>query len=180
MIRGALWLVGATAGIALVNYLIAQYPPSAEAITPAANVEQTPGQQDQLEPFAMPEGVQLTHARERPVFRPSRKPWTPPAEPPVAMAEPMPDTTPVIEPPPAPLTPQAPPLEVSLIGVQLDPKGSRALVLRPGAPEPLWIRSGDVVDGWTVAAISAGSLSMTSGSETKTFDLYLQPDGAVQ
>lgn len=179
MIRGVLWSATAVAAFLVVNYLITRFPPSSEAIISATPPVETPGQTDPFEPLAIPSGMQFTHARERPVFRPTRRPWTAPSAPAAPSLEPPEAAAVPVESPPAPQT-QVQPIEMSLIGVHQEPNGARALVLRPGEPKPRWIRAGDIVDSWTVAVIEPGSISVTAGSETRTFDLYVQPPKVIE
>ena len=109
--------------------------------------------------------VFYTAMLERPLFAPSRRPL-----------EDAPEPEPVVEqeeevraPAPEPERARAP--DVGLLGVMGNDDANSALVALDEA-EPVWVKPGTPIAGWTVAAIGPDWLELTLDSETIRIEMY--------
>ncbi|MCJ2011905.1 hypothetical protein [Methylobacterium sp. J-076] len=100
----------------------------------------------------------LKAARERPLFSASRRPQKPA---PAAVAQVV---APVAAPPPT-----APALR--LIGIVQDPESAAGLVRRGSGPT-LVLRTGDMIDGWSVSEIGPAHLTIRLGDQVQTHRLF--------
>jgi hypothetical protein len=110
------------------------------------------------------------HTQTRPLFSPTRRPWvapTVPLEPVPAVAEQT-----VVEPP---VVEEVQPPQISLLGIDITPSGAKALTLKTGSAEAVWVRKGEALDGWVVGIIESTSIELTSGTQTVKLELYPAP-----
>lgn len=99
---------------------------------------------------------QLNATRERPLFVPSRR-----APPPVIANAPRP--------PPAPPTeksPEAEPLQLSLIGTVASEKGALGVFLDKAGGAPLRLKVGQVHKGWTLRSVGRRDVVLAKGTAT--------------
>jgi hypothetical protein len=96
---------------------------------------------------------------QRPLFHPTRLPWTLPVAPPAA---------PVATVAPAP---PAPPAQWVLVGTALGPSERVAVLRTPAAAEARLVREGDLLDGWVVTTIAHDRLRLAHGDAAWTITL---------
>ena len=73
---------------------------------------------------------------------------------------------------PEPAVADTPPPSVTLIGIEKNPSGARALLLKTGTADALWLKSGEKLEGWAVQAINTGSVEMALGERKIRLELY--------
>jgi hypothetical protein len=171
-VRLMLFASAAIAAFAASNYFLYSNPPETGPITPASAPE--PGlAAGGLAGKAPASELLLVHTHTRPLFSPTRRKWVAPAQPAVAAPEPAAPPAPA-EPPalPEPAVAETPPPAVTLIGIEKTPLGSKALLLKAGAADALWFKSGEKLEGWAVQAIDAGSVEMALGEKKIKLELY--------
>jgi hypothetical protein len=110
----------------------------------------------------------LIHTQTRPLFSPTRRPWVAP------VSEPVP--APVVAPEPIVIEPvvavEVQPPQISLLGIDITPAGAKALALKTGEADAVWVRVGELLDGWTVRVIKSTSIELDNGTKTVMLDLY--------
>lgn len=161
-----------TMALGLANYWLLTHPPETAHIAPEGDVSEQIEAEDDVSDIVRQ--VQLLHSKSRPLFLETRRPWTPPPPPPESAID-----VPIEQlPEPLPLPPEeTASLSVTLIGVQQDPGAIRALVTKAGG-DAVWVRQGEVVDGWTVERISADAIDFAADGLSQTFQLYpATPEG---
>jgi hypothetical protein len=165
-------------GIALcasVLWTIQGEMPSLESRT---KINWSPGMNDMIEqPSALSRTVVVADAITRPLFRMSRRPFdpskvaTPPAPPNIQPELPQPIATPLA---PVIETPQ-----FGLKGVAITGGRKLALLTLPETPDGLWLAEGEEMNGWRIAEIEAGGVSLTSAAATLSLKLYVD-NGPIQ
>ncbi|WP_152428366.1 hypothetical protein [Methyloferula stellata] len=121
---------------------------------------------DKENPAAVASLDRLAITRERPLFRPDRRPLA--APPKVADA-----------PPPPPAPPAAPP-QVSLSGVVVDEKGPRALLRSDPSGKIAPARLGDDIGGWRITEIEDQYMVMSLDNRTVRVSLFAGDHGGRQ
>lgn len=101
--------------------------------------------------------IVATETLARPVFSPSRRPASAPAEP-------APASVPIET---------SQPLELTLAGVMISDAGRQALLVSPAAPSGEWVEVGSEVGGWRLVSVEAGSVEVTSPAGSRTIQLYV-------
>ena len=110
-----------------------------------------------------------TETLARPMFRADRKPF-------VAAPEAPPVVEETVEVPPAApsIAPGIePPQGLKLLGVMRDGDGQdRALVKSAVTPAASWLRIGDEIDGWRLAAIASSAVTLSADASSIQLELY--------
>lgn len=96
----------------------------------------------------------FAHILTRPIFSPSRKPWSAPEK--VAKAAP---------------TDQAR-VAISLSGIASAGRVKRAFLAVAGKGDGDWLSEGNKFDGWTVGKIGESNVTLENGAQTITLNLY--------
>jgi hypothetical protein len=169
----AILYVAALGGAAAANYFIHLNPPASEPLAPVIQVSTEIAEPDNLEEKIPASELLLVHTQTRPLFSPTRRKWVDPVPPPPAAPEPT--TQPVVaEPLPVPAAIQTPPPDVTLIGIEKSPSGAKALLMKSGGSDALWLKNGEQLEGWAIHAIDASSVEMTLGERKIKLELYPQ------
>jgi hypothetical protein len=111
----------------------------------------------------------LIHAQTRPLFSPTRRPWVAPPAAAALVPEPVQPEPVAVEPV---VAVEVQPPQVTLLGIEITPTGSKALTLRAGEADASWLRAGELLDGWTVQKIERTSIELENGSRSITLELY--------
>jgi hypothetical protein len=171
--RAFIYSAAAICFIAAANYFIHANPPATEPLAPVAAVSQEIAAADISGEKLASSELLLVHTQTRPLFSPTRRKWVEPAQPvpaaPPSAAPPVPAEPPRL---PQPAAAETPPPEVALIGIEMTPSGSKALLLKAGASDALWFKSGEKLEGWAVQKIDAGSVEITLGGRKIKLELY--------
>jgi len=100
----------------------------------------------------------------RPVFRRTRKPWSPQRSAPAkTSAEPVGKQLDV---------------DISIDGLTMFGRIKRVLVTSKSAPDGVWLSQGAVVEGWTISSIDASGATLKSASGSLRLSLYPTLSGA--
>jgi hypothetical protein len=113
-------------------------------------------------PAAVASLDRLAITRERPLFRPDRRPLAAPPK--------------LAEAPPPPAPPAAPP-QVSLSGVVVDEKGPRALLRSDPSGKIAPARLGDDIGGWRITEIEDQYMVMSLDDRTVRVSLFAGDHG---
>ncbi|MGB8818476.1 MAG: hypothetical protein WCC66_11200 [Rhizobiaceae bacterium] len=120
--------------------------------------------------------VSLLQASSRPLFAPDRRPWTAPAPVDVPAPAILSEAVPVLAAP----EPALPAPEVTLIGIQMTPKGAMALLADQSGGAPVWLADGEQYRDWKISGITASSANLANGASAIRLDLYPPlPGGAA-
>lgn len=161
----------ALALLAALNVDLLRNPPSAEPIAPSTAPDLAGVKPDPAQAALARRNMQLVHTHTRPLFSPVRRPWVEP-EPavpePATHAEIVPE--PGVEQAPGPTLPPAP--QVTLLGTQRTPQGTKALLLTAGDTDASWFAKGDDVGGWAITDIHADRIELVQAENRLTVDLY--------
>jgi hypothetical protein len=119
---------------------------------------------------AFSRNVVVAEAIARPLFRKSRRPFDPskvatPPPPNVQPEQPQPMAA------PAALVMETP--QFGLKGVVITEGKKMALITLPETPDGLWLAEGEEMNGWRIAEIGAGKVSLTSAATTLSLKLYV-------
>lgn len=106
----------------------------------------------------------IGHALARPLFASTRRPWTAPA----LVSAPVVAVQPVEQPSPVPSEPPS----FVILGIQKIPSGSKALLAHTGQADAKWYGKGDLIDGWSVAEITASTVKIERDAQTLQLELY--------
>jgi hypothetical protein len=171
MKRPLFWSAVVSTGLALVavNAWYALVPPESFPIPLRRDQSHTAdGTTVKEELVDITRQLDLDQARLRPLFLKSRTPWSAPVvetpPPPVEMVEPSME-------PPAALEPTSEPLEATLVGIQRDSAGAKALVSLAGA-DVRWVRQGEDIQGWTIDRIDDDAIDLSSGDHRRKLELF--------
>jgi hypothetical protein len=104
----------------------------------------------------------LHETRERPLFRPSRRPPAP-----IVVETPM---VVVAPPPPPPPPPPAANPDLALVGVILGDTTSFALFIEKTSHESVRLRKGEMLGGWTLSSIKPRAATLTNGDRVVTLE----------
>jgi hypothetical protein len=172
-VRLMLFTSAAIAAFAPSNFFLYSNPPETGPITPASAPDPGLAAAGGFAGKAPSSELLLVHTQTRPLFSPTRRKWVESAQPVVAAPEPAALSAPAEPPARAePAAAETPPPAVTLIGIQMTPLGSKALLLKTGAADALWFKSGEKLEGWAVQAIDAGSVEMALGEKKIKLELY--------
>lgn len=124
-----------------------------------------------------PDAVALAETLERPLMRPGRRPWV---APPVAQAAAdetgtqAPPATADLDQPPEQAEPLPPlPEDLVLVGIIATGAQDRRVLLRTAQhPVARWLRQGESLNGWVIAAIEPASVTFAAHGERAVLDLY--------
>lgn len=164
-----IWAMGFS-GLVLINIVLASHSPSFEPIVSHVAADRASHGEQPSVPASNSAVLEPVHTSARPIFVQARRPWKPPAvEVPKSPAKSA--TTPQ-QPTSSAVTKNVPDLKVSLIGVQRSPHGTRALLARPGRPQPEWLEIGAVLDNWSLVEIDDSSARFMAGEKSKIVLLY--------
>ncbi len=159
-------LTSAAVLIALNAYLFMNPPENAPILPADASLEMPASDNKNLEADA-PKELLLIHAQTRPLFSPTRRPWAaPPIEP---VVQPTPIEPLVVEPV---VAVEAQPPQVTLIGIEKTPSGAKALLLKANSADAVWLKSGALIDEWTIEDIQSASVQLVNGKRTIKLELY--------
>jgi hypothetical protein len=158
---------------AAANYFIYLNAPTSEPLAPLNPASPEIAAPENLEAKVPASELLLVHTQTRPLFSPTRRKWVEPVPPPPAALELTPQPAPA-EPLPAPAAVQTPPPDVTLIGIEKSPSGAKALLMKSGGSDALWLKSGEQLEGWAIHAIDASSVEMTLGERKIKLELYPQ------
>ena len=107
----------------------------------------------------------------RPLFSPTRRPFVPPPpEPPPPEIAALPEPEP---PPPPPQEATPDPAGLKLKGVMLGASIAQALIATQDDPKGRWFEIGNMVTGFTLAAIEDDRVKLTAGSRNVELKLYV-------
>ncbi len=109
----------------------------------------------------------------KPLFSPTRQPFTPPPSPaqPVAVVEPV-----AVVPPSPPAPPVEPMFDVGLIamkGTKQQDGQWQALITSPQSPEGDWLSVGEAISGWKIQLISPNDAILAQHEHVHTLQLYV-------
>ena len=138
----------AVAAVLVTDPLLAAEPPPETIAAPPS--------QPALNPLAAVPLAEVTAFVARPLFNPSRRPYEPPPAPVIAVS--------------APTAPAAP--DFRLIGTLQTSSGASARILDAARSSTRSVRTGEVIDGWLVAAIGASNVRLTRGEEAVELQLF--------
>jgi hypothetical protein len=170
MKRPLFWSAAVSTGLALVavNTWYALVPPESFPILRRDQSHTADGTAVKEELVDITRQLDLDQARLRPLFLKTRAPWSAPiveaAPPPIEMLEPP------MEPPAAPEQ-MSEPLEATLVGIQRDAAGAKALVSLAGA-DVRWVRQGEDIQGWTIDRIDDDAIDVSSGDRRRKLELF--------
>lgn len=136
----------------------------------AATARATPAPTTEIAP--LPDAAKLNQTRERPLFRPDRRP--PKSE----VAAPLPPSPADATPPALPTTSLALPSDLKLVGIIAMPGQRRRAVFRQGDPRAsVSLETGERIGDWRVTEIRAESVILEAGRQRHVLQLY-QPSAA--
>jgi hypothetical protein len=142
--------IAIAAGYALLVALTFS-PTRSARMDASARTAESPSADDNAADAAAGDPASFAEITERPLFYPSRKPWTPPPPPP-----PPPAPTPVAK-APSPLT------NYALVGVIVSGDQRSALIRPPGNKKAITITEGQDLAGWKLQEITSVSLRFGAG-----------------
>jgi hypothetical protein len=170
----AILLVTITLGAAAIaNYLLYTNPPATAPLAPPVAIGPAGSASVVSEGKRPASELLLVQSQIRPLFTPTRRKWVEPVQPapvlpdaalPLAQAEPPPILEPVVA--------ETPPPQVTLIGIEKTPLSAKALLLKTGTAEALWVKNGETLEGWAVKVIDAGSVEVALGDRRIRLELY--------
>ncbi len=160
----------AVTALVLTNLYLFASPPDTSVILPSDQSVATTASKAEIPETSDASKMLLIHAQTRPLFSPTRRPWVaPPVEPVPVPVEPEP-----VEAQPVVAVATQPP-QITLLGIDITPSGTKALTLKAGETDAVWMRAGELVDGWTVRQIKSTSIELENGSQSVTLELYPAP-----
>ena len=121
---------------------------------------------DQVARFEPKPRAAFAQITGRPIFSKTRRPFEPPEPVSVTIAGTQASAAPAL-----PSSPKSEP-SVTLSAVTIAGTNRRALVVSKEQPEGEWLEVGDVIEGWSISAIAAETLLLTSGGQSLTMRLY--------
>ena len=168
-----LFYAAALGAAAAANYFLHANPPATESLVPANPVNPAIGAAAVPGETLPASALLLIHTQTRPLFSPTRRKWVEPAPPEPPAPEPVEQPV-AAEPPSAPQQAIADTSlpDIKLIGIEMTPSGARALLVKTGAADALWVNNGEKLEGWAVQKIDSGSVEMTLGERKIKLELY--------
>lgn len=153
------------AALGVINFSLHERPAATGAIVVGVRSDQGKPQAADKSTPSPPLGTEgFSETFDRPLFSPTRRKPVP-----VATNEPAP----IVEPAPAPKESISPKLPApQLLGVSVTQTIPKALLLANGKQEANWLRNGETVDDWTVAAIAKDEVTLQRGEESIRLSLY--------
>ncbi len=131
---------------------------------PSANFEHKPRNGAAMQPFVPPPMALFDVINERPVFSPLRKPIAAGGSGVAGVGGPALD-----------------PIDISLVGIILDPQHQLALLKTTAAPAAVSLGVGGMIEGWTISQIRSDRVVIHSGSSDREILLNIKtpPAGAA-
>ena len=159
-----LFAAAASAGMAVWAFGVWTNPPLDLEARPF-----TPWSPDGLEVIVTndqgPSPASIEAAVARPVFLRSRRPFQVIVQQEVAPS-PLAETE-VLTPPPLEFA------DLSLKGIVLNGYQKFALVTSSQIPDGMWLKTGDVINGWTITSLSPNAVTLQSGEQSTQLQLYV-------
>ena len=151
----AILLMGALLGASMLSWTLFVRPVEVQL---PADVPVSTAQPPQLQgsgpnQMAVAERSMFMEALERPLFSKTRRPPSAKSAPQLAAAEPSPDG-------------------LSVSGVTIIGRHSRAFILSSDAPKGAWVSEGSMVAGWRLTAISPTGIRLEAQGRSAKLTLY--------
>ncbi len=152
--------------LVLTNMYMLARPVNITAISDGTGgAKRLPGQEETGDQAGTDHIQELTFVQtfSRPLFSIDRRKYEPPKPkpPPPQKTVNAPKPAPVVNPP-----------ELRLIGVSIDGTSARALIAGGPDPNPVWVAEGEAIEGWVLAKVLEGAITVTQAGAEFSIDLY--------